>query len=298
MSESTQSKYRRKRNTTSDQPSIEDNEVRITTQGRVKRYVDYAVRLLIGPQEKEVEQEQEEKGTENEEKTSTTKQFDTIVLKATGRAIYSAVTTAEVVKRKVANLHQMTKLDTLEMVDVWEPLEEGLKEVKTSRRVASICIVLSRSESAVEVNAVGYQEPIPAESIGTNRGGDRFRGRGGDRFRGRGGNRDNLQFDNRRQNRNFNPMGRGRRQEHGNYYNNQDRDYGNRRSGGFSRPYGRRQDQTGDSRPREGGRQTNRQNFGGNRQNFGGNRQNFGGNRQNFGGDRQGNRRQYEQYEQ
>jgi len=259
VSESTQSKYRRKRNSTADQSSIEENEVRITTRGRVKRYVDYAVRLLSGPQQRDRENEQE---NENEEKTNNdkespeksgpSKQFDTIVLRATGRAIYSAVTTAEVVKRKVANLHQLTELDTLEMTDIWEPLEEGLKEVKTTRRVASICITLSRKPNA-EDNSVGYQEPIPAESVGSSRGGrGRGRGRGGYGYGyGRGGYRGNS-TDNRMSYGRGNQGGRGRRQD---FYNNNNRDRDREsypiRQPNYGRGFGRRQerDQFGGFRP-------------------------------------------------
>jgi len=187
FNENTQSKYRKIRTPNTDQASIAQNEVRITTQGKVKRYVDYAVRLLTGPN-KENDEENNSNPNEPErtipenEKPRPTKQFDTIVLKATGRAIYSAVTTAEVVKRKVAGLHQVTLLNTLEIDDTWAPLEEGLKEVKTKRRVASIEITLSRKVSDVDQNAVGYQEPILAESVPMRNAMTRGRGRG----RGRG----------------------------------------------------------------------------------------------------------------
>jgi len=61
MNENTQSKYRRKENASADKPS--ENEVRITTQGSVKRYVDYAVRLLLGPQQRDT---REDNDNENE----------------------------------------------------------------------------------------------------------------------------------------------------------------------------------------------------------------------------------------
>jgi len=255
--------------------------VRITTQGRVKRYVDYAVRLLIGPQDRgrEDQEKEEEKGTnehENRERTGPSKQFDTIVLKATGRAIYSAVTTAEVVKRKVANLHQLTKLDTLEMTDVWEPLEEGLKEVKTTRRVASISITLSRHQSEVDSDTIGYQEPIPAESVGAR--GGRSRGRGyrggyapvGDRdtrrsygrngtgFRGERSQQDRESYSDRRYGGGgtggggFGGRGRGRGRGRGG-----GRGYG----GGYGGGYGdRRQDRSQGGGPRNyGSYENNRQ---------------------------------------
>ncbi|ETO24997.1 hypothetical protein RFI_12147 [Reticulomyxa filosa] len=197
-----QTKYRRKPNP-SDQPSIEENEVRITTQVVTTHVFLVNTNTSGGAGGIGVGASGGTGGSQqgNEEKANldqrgdvlntSNKQFDTIVLKATGQAIYSAVTTAEVVKRRIADLHQVTSLDTLEMIDVWEPLEEGLKEVKTTRRVASITIKLSRKPLEEESHAVGYQEPIPAESIGgRGRGtrGGRGRGRGRGRgFSGRGG---------------------------------------------------------------------------------------------------------------
>jgi ribonuclease P/MRP protein subunit RPP25 len=168
----TQSKYRRKRKS-EEQPSIKPNEVRIKgNQGNVRRYVDYACSLLEGralterepkdsPQNEDDKQQQDDdKQTDQEQPTE---KFDTIVLKATGRAINKAVTTAEVVKRRVPDLHQVTDLETLEITDVWEPLVQGLKNVETKRRVASISITLTRDEASVDKSSPGYQQPIPAD---------------------------------------------------------------------------------------------------------------------------------------
>lgn len=49
-----------------------------------------------------------------------------------GRAINKAVTIAEILKRKMP-LHQCNALSSVEMIDIFEPLEEGLDRV-TSRR--------------------------------------------------------------------------------------------------------------------------------------------------------------------
>merc|ERR1719495_1642010 len=153
-------------------------------QGHVKRYVDYACSLLEGKRiEKRLRQEIEDEAkdptaadddtapTDNTEaKTEVAEplKFDTILLKATGRAINKAVTTAEVVKRRIPDLHQVTSLDTLEITDVWEPTEQGLKEVETKRRVASITITLSRDKDAIdkaEGASFGYQQPINSDAV-------------------------------------------------------------------------------------------------------------------------------------
>ena len=63
---------------------------------------------------------------------------DKIVLKAMGRAINKAVTIAEILKRKMP-LHQCNSLSTVEMIDIFEPLEEGLDRV-TSRRYGKLLL--------------------------------------------------------------------------------------------------------------------------------------------------------------
>ena len=120
----TQSKYRKKKKD-EQQPTIDPNEVRIKgNQGHVKRYVDYACSLLEGKRlpGKEDRDRMENKDetvddATKEEELPPPQKFDTIVLKATGRAINKAVTTAEVVKRRISGLHQVTSLETLEITD-------------------------------------------------------------------------------------------------------------------------------------------------------------------------------------
>lgn len=48
-----------------------------------------------------------------------------MVLKAMGRAINKTVGIAEIVKRRVHGLHQITDTGSAEIVDVWEPKEPG-----------------------------------------------------------------------------------------------------------------------------------------------------------------------------
>jgi len=207
----TQSKYKKKKKS-EVQPQIDPNEVRIKgNQGHVKRYVDYACSLLEGKRVQKLEDDEsppaEEAGdAEKKNEPAEPMKFDTIVLKATGRAINKAVTTAEVVKRRIPDLHQITALDTLEITDEWEPTEQGLKTVETKRRVASITITLSRDMDAVKKHedyGTGYQQPLSSDTIkpfvmqqqrmpNRRRGGGGYR-RGGRRNNrgGGGGNNDN-----------------------------------------------------------------------------------------------------------
>lgn len=73
-----------------------------------------------------------------------------------GKAINKAVTIAEILKRKMP-LHQITTFSSCEIINVYEPLEEGLDTVVNNHFVSCITITLSRNLSGIDVNAIGYQ---------------------------------------------------------------------------------------------------------------------------------------------
>ena len=132
---------------------IQKNEIRITAQGRSRNYISYAVGLLdptlLQKEEKDVQTPSEP--------------FDTVVLKAMGKAIQKAVTIAEVLKRRVAGLHQITSIESQEIEDQYEPKEEGMDVVTKKRTVSSIVIKLSKK--ALDTSDLGYQPPIPADQV-------------------------------------------------------------------------------------------------------------------------------------
>jgi Alba len=95
-----------------------------------------------------------------------------------GRAMNKAVTIAEILKRKMS-LHQWNVLSSVEMIDVYEPIEEGL-DIVTSRRYVS-CMTITLSITLVQqppaettstipyvvldVNHPGYQPPLPSAEM-------------------------------------------------------------------------------------------------------------------------------------
>ncbi|GMP81709.1 hypothetical protein CsSME_00036333 [Camellia sinensis var. sinensis] len=146
--------------------TIDENEIRITSQGRMRSYITYAMSLL------------QEKGSTE------------IVFKAMGRAINKTVTIVELIKRRIVGLHQITSIGSTDITDTWEPLEEGLLPLETTRHVSMITITLSNKE--LNTASVGYQPPLPADQVkawtefdyeGEGSPTGRGRGRGG---RGRG----------------------------------------------------------------------------------------------------------------
>merc|ERR1712039_738270 len=142
----------------------EDDEIRVTAAGSVSSYISRAAKLF------------------NEmEKTHLT-------ITATGNALTKAVTSAEVIKRRFKGLHQITKIGNQEVVNEYEPLEEGLDKVIDTRNVPFLEIKLSKEP--LDTSDKGYQPPIDeslvkemsAEELMKPRG----RGRGGGRGKGRG----------------------------------------------------------------------------------------------------------------
>merc|ERR1712204_135535 len=69
-----------------------------------------------------------------------------------------AVTAVEIIKRRFKGLHQITKLGSQEVVDEYEPLEEGLDNVTETRNLPFLEITLSKT--ALDSSDKGYQPPI------------------------------------------------------------------------------------------------------------------------------------------
>ncbi|KAL0390845.1 UNVERIFIED_CONTAM: protein SULFUR DEFICIENCY-INDUCED 1 [Sesamum calycinum] len=113
---------------------VNENEIRITSQGLVRNYVSYATTLL---QERRVRE---------------------IVLKAMGQAISKTVAIAEIIKRRVPRLHQDTAISSVSITDTFEPIEEGLQTVEQTRHVSMISITLSTKE--LNKTSPGYQAPF------------------------------------------------------------------------------------------------------------------------------------------
>nr|XP_043622352.1 protein FAM98A isoform X2 [Erigeron canadensis] len=121
-----------------EEMAMNENEMRITSQGLVRNYITYATTLLL----------QERRGKE-------------IVLKAMGQAISKTVAIAEIIKRNIPRLHQDTQISSISITDVWEPIEEGLLPVEMTRQVSMISITLSTKE--LNKDSPGYQPPLFVE---------------------------------------------------------------------------------------------------------------------------------------
>uniref|UniRef100_A0A804LV93 DNA/RNA-binding protein Alba-like domain-containing protein n=1 Tax=Zea mays TaxID=4577 RepID=A0A804LV93_MAIZE len=88
---------------------------------------------------------------------------DEVVFKAMGRAINKTVMVVELIKRRIVGLHQNTTTGSTDITDMWEPLEEGLLLLETTRLVSMITITLSKKE--VDTSSIGYQSPLPPDEV-------------------------------------------------------------------------------------------------------------------------------------
>ncbi|XP_012835739.1 PREDICTED: ribonuclease P protein subunit p25-like protein [Erythranthe guttata] len=118
---------------------VNENEIRITSQGLLRNYITYAITLLqFLPQERQVNE---------------------IVLKATGQAISKTVAMAEILKRRIPQLHQYITTSSVKITDTFEPIEEGLQTLDQTRHVPMISITLSMEELNLNKNSPGSQSP-------------------------------------------------------------------------------------------------------------------------------------------
>ncbi|XP_071346161.1 uncharacterized protein [Trachinotus anak] len=80
-----------------------------------------------------------------------------VVFTGSGRAVTKTITCAEIMKRKVGCLHQLTKLQYKVVKEVWESTEGGTSEMTVHRTVPSISILLSKDP--LDPQEPGYQPP-------------------------------------------------------------------------------------------------------------------------------------------
>ncbi|KAH7575675.1 hypothetical protein JRO89_XS02G0190300 [Xanthoceras sorbifolium] len=221
--------------------AISENELRITAQGRLRNYISYAIslfqvffflffNLLLFYMCSRI----------------ALHRANEIILKATGRAINKTVMIAELLKRRIVGLHQNTSTGSIDITDLWEPLEEGLLPIETTRHVSIITIILSKKE--LDSSSLGYQPPIPADQVkplleydgGDTLPGMQVRGRR-DQGQGiNGGNNNGVEYNNGHWDGGRGYGGRGRGQGRGRGFRGRGR-YGDRnmqQESGYYNGYG------------------------------------------------------------
>lgn len=59
-------------------------------------------------------------------------------------------------KKKYQNLYQINKIGFKKQEEIWEPTLDGLRPIKVTKEIPSICIILSKKE--LNKDELGYQD--------------------------------------------------------------------------------------------------------------------------------------------
>lgn len=114
-----------------------------------------------------------------------------VVFTALGKAASKAITCAEIVKRRVPGLHQVTQLAYSSVLDYWEPIDPalGLDSLTVTRK--SPCIWILLSAAPLDKCTLGYQTPGRHDDLWANQepGGGTAEHKAGSRKRRGGGAR-------------------------------------------------------------------------------------------------------------
>ncbi|XP_062841727.1 ribonuclease P protein subunit p25-like protein [Trichomycterus rosablanca] len=127
--------------------------VRVRDGSKIRNLMKFVLsRMEPGP-------EKTSEGGEKRERAAAASPARQIVFTGVGPSVSKAVTCLEILKRRVAGLHQCTRLVYSALQETWEPLEPsaGLDSITVSRNVPAIWVLLSRD--TLDRNAAGYQAP-------------------------------------------------------------------------------------------------------------------------------------------
>jgi DNA-binding protein len=120
-----------------EKQKTEENEIRVTAKGQIKKQLGYAMRIFNATD------------------------FKTLQIRGTGNAIVKALILIELVKRRIGDLHQVNTITSTEIVDEYEPKIEGLEKIEQRRRVTCLECILSKEP--LDETLHGYQPPTPKE---------------------------------------------------------------------------------------------------------------------------------------
>eukprot|EP00210_Caulerpa_lentillifera_P000891 g862.t1 len=126
---------------------IEDNEIRVTTQGRMRNYIAYARSLFsVRPSFQSTQ-------LTNDFHSLQDKGRKTVVLKGMGRVINKTVSLAEILKRQVKGLYQRAEIGSIRIVQSGTE-DENLQN--STRLLSTIEIVLTMEPEDEKY----YQPPV------------------------------------------------------------------------------------------------------------------------------------------
>ncbi|XP_069820982.1 ribonuclease P protein subunit p25-like protein [Dendropsophus ebraccatus] len=82
-----------------------------------------------------------------------------MMFSGSGKALSKTITCVEIMKRRLKDLHQITKIFYRQTEEIWEPIvpEVGLDPLTVKRNSPSICVLLSKDP--LDTAESGYQAP-------------------------------------------------------------------------------------------------------------------------------------------
>ena len=80
------------------------------------------------------------------------KKYSFVIVKAAGNACTRATLIAEILKSRVENLHQINRINHIEIEDIYEPKEIGLNEVKITKSIPIFEIILTIEDPIEKIN--------------------------------------------------------------------------------------------------------------------------------------------------
>lgn len=163
-------------------------EVRVKDGSKIRNLLRFALSRMEADPRQAAAQEEEEQGGPAPEEAAGRPLCRQIVFTACGKGVSKAITCAEIVKRRLKGLHQLTKLSYSTVLEVWEPLEPGagLDSLTVSRNLPAVWILLSREP--LDAQQPGYQPPGRYDALwAREEGGGAAAGQRARRKRGGGG---------------------------------------------------------------------------------------------------------------
>uniref|UniRef100_A0A8C5PSX7 Ribonuclease P/MRP subunit p25 like n=1 Tax=Leptobrachium leishanense TaxID=445787 RepID=A0A8C5PSX7_9ANUR len=88
-----------------------------------------------------------------------------IAFSGSGKALGKVITCVEIMKRKIQDMHQITKICFKEAEEIWEPIvpEVGLDALTVKRNIPAIFVLLSKDQ--LDVKEPGYQAPASYDTL-------------------------------------------------------------------------------------------------------------------------------------
>jgi DNA-binding protein len=126
------------------QEKSEPNELRVSSRGNVGSYVTRALDLFDG---------------------NNVDKVDTVTLRGIDRAIPTVLAAAEIVRRRVAGLHQVNIITSTKVEERYEPLEEGLLPVVDEKVLSLLVVKLTLKPAEADLSAVGYLKPLDSTQV-------------------------------------------------------------------------------------------------------------------------------------